>query len=313
MRATLFLTTTLLALLPWIAGCQAPHPASGPSEPAHQAPVIQIQPGEGRRVLVMSPHADDATLFIGGTVAAWSEQGWEVIVVRVTDDRWDSVDVSEEDTIARSHAEFEQAMRILGVAQTQHINLPTDVLGDISRVALREKIIRLVRTYRPYALVSVDPHSGTGEDNLDHLVVGQASAEAVWTSQFDKHHPEHFAEGLTVHGVVEQWYYGRPPGEITDVVDISATLSRKVEAAMAHETPLRNIVHQLRLQARTAGYRVAALDEARTGDLQPLVGGLVADQARALGQEYGVEAAEVFRVVRYGGMMDWLRANGEPL
>ncbi|MGE0624830.1 MAG: PIG-L deacetylase family protein [Pseudomonadales bacterium] len=289
---------------------------SGAPETPPQAtsPVVSpIERGDGRRILLISPHADDLTLFIGGTVAAWADAGWQLIAVRVTDDRWDSVNLSEAETIERSYAEFERAMAALGVAETVHLNFPTDVLGDTSRVALRAHFIRLVRQYRPYALVSVDPHSGTGEDNLDHLVVGQAVAEAVWTAQFDKHHPEHLADGLAPHGVVEQWYYGRPPGEITDVVDVSATLDRKTAAALAHETPLRNIVHQLRLQARTAGYRVPALDEAADGDLAPLVESLVAERSRELGRRFGVGAAEVFRVVRFGGSLEWLEANGVPL
>lgn len=290
------------------AGCQPSAP--GEDHRADAPRVIRIEPGHGRGVLVISPHADDATLFIGGTVAAWADAGWHVVVARITDDRWDSAGLSEAETIRRSAEEFERAMAILGVAETVHLDYPTDVLGDTSRVALREKLIRLLRFHRPYALASVDPHSGTGEDNLDHVVVGQAVAEAVWTSQFDKHHPEHFDGGLAPHAVVEQWYYGRPPGSITTIVDVSQTLDRKVAAALAHETPLLNIVHQLRLQARTAGYRVPALEQA-DGDLAPLVAGLVADRARELGSRYGVGAAEAFRLE--SGNLEWIRANGVPL
>ena len=292
----------------WLAACHGP--ATGSTD---QPAVTRIGPGEGRVVLVISPHADDATLFIGGTVAAWAEAGWRVVVIRVTDDRWDSVALTEAETIRRSHQEFEHAMQILGASATEHLGYQTDVLGDVSRVELRGRLIRLIRLHRPYALVSVDPHAGTGEDNLDHFVVGQAAAEAVWTAQFDKHHAEDLAAGLEPHGVVEQWYYGRPPGEVTDIVDISTTLARKVDAALAHDTPLRNIVHQLQLQARTAGYRVPALDEATSGSLRPLIESMIAEPARALGREYGIGAAEAFRVERFGGMMDWLKANGVPL
>jgi LmbE family N-acetylglucosaminyl deacetylase len=278
-----------------------------------QPQIVDIEPGNGRTILVISPHADDATLFIGGTIAAWSDAGWNVIVVRVTDDRWDSVGLSEAQTIANSAAEFRQAMEILGVAQVVDLGLQTDVLADTSRIALREKIIRLIRTFKPYATVTIDPYSGVGEDNQDHVVVAEATAEAVWTAQFDKHHPEHLEEGLDVHGVVEQWFFGRPVRKVTDIVDITGTLDRKLLAALAHDTPLRNIVTQLRLQARTAGYRVAALEEAQTGDLTLVVEGFVGEPARSLGAQYDLGAAEAFRVERFGGLMDWLRANGEPL
>ncbi len=162
------------------------------------APVVvsELDPGEGRVVLVVTAHADDAALFIGGTVAAWSAAGWRVVLVRVTDDRWDSVGLDEATTIARSAAELRTAASLLGVDEVVDLGWPTDTLGDASEVALREQVVRLVRTHRPHTIVTHDPHSGVGEDNLDHLVVGAAVAEAVWCSQFDLHHPDHLAEGL---------------------------------------------------------------------------------------------------------------------
>jgi LmbE family N-acetylglucosaminyl deacetylase len=64
------------------------------------ASICEITPGAGRVVLVVVAHADDMALFLGGTVARWCDAGWRVVLVRVTDDRWDSVALSEADTIA---------------------------------------------------------------------------------------------------------------------------------------------------------------------------------------------------------------------
>ena len=65
-----------------------------------------IESGNQRVVLLIVAHADDVALFLGGTVAAWAAAGWRVVVVRVTDDRWDSVGLSEADTIVANTAEF---------------------------------------------------------------------------------------------------------------------------------------------------------------------------------------------------------------
>jgi LmbE family N-acetylglucosaminyl deacetylase len=54
-----------------------------------------IGPGGGRALLLVVAHADDPALFLGGTLALWSRAGWRVIVVRVTDDRRDSVGLDE--------------------------------------------------------------------------------------------------------------------------------------------------------------------------------------------------------------------------
>ncbi len=44
-----------------------------------------------KTAMVISPHADDAAAFCGGTLAKLALDGWNVVLVRVTDDRKDSV------------------------------------------------------------------------------------------------------------------------------------------------------------------------------------------------------------------------------
>ena len=39
-----------------------------------------------RTVLVICPHADDAVAFCGGQVMRFAEEGWRVVLVRVTND-----------------------------------------------------------------------------------------------------------------------------------------------------------------------------------------------------------------------------------
>jgi LmbE family N-acetylglucosaminyl deacetylase len=271
----------------------------------------EIVPGNGRTILVVIAHADDLTLFIGGTVARWTDAGWRVVVVRVTDDRWDSLALSEEETIAANAAELRQAARILGVVDIVELGYATDRLGDVSEVALREQIIRQVRVHRPYALVTFDPYSLYGEDNLDHKVVAAATDEAFWTSQFDKHHPEHLLEGLRPHGCFERWYFGRPAGDVTDVVDIASTLDRKVEAACAHRTMMTNFANQLVLQADTGGWDLPmARDVTRGGDLRQFLEPLLRAGATRAGERHGGAAVEEFRVVRFGGLQALLEGNG---
>lgn len=273
------------------------------------------EPGGGRVVLVVSPHADDVALFIGGTVALWAAAGWRVVVVRVTDDRWDSVGVDEPETIRRHALEVRRAASALGVAEVVDLGWPTDTLADVSHNALRENFIRQIRTHKPFALVTFDQYSMYGEDNQDHKVVAAAVDEAFWTSQFDKHHPEHIAAGLLPHGVFERWYFGRRLTEVTHIVDISAVIATKIEAALCHETPLRNFVNQLRLQASTGGWRVPALDaiqaEEGTETLRAVMQTFLAASSEKVGRPHGLAAAEEFRVVRFGGMEALLDMMGE--
>lgn len=276
--------------------------------------VHTIEPGEGRAVLLVIAHADDMTLFLGGTVAAWGAAGWRVVVVRATDDRWDSVGLSEGEAVRANHDEFREAADILGVTEIVELHHHTDTLADLSEVALREQIIRQIRTHRPYALVTFDPYAAFGEDNQDHVKVAAAADEAFWTSQFDLHHPEHLAEGLEVHGCFERWYFGRDVQRVTDVIDIGQHLEAKINAACAHRTMMLNYFNQLRLQARTGGWRIDAVEEAlASGDPAPLMRQLVRAGSERVGAEHGVSAAELFRVVRLNGLTTLLDRIGTRL
>lgn len=248
-------------------------------------------------------HADDPTLFCGGTIRAMAEAGVRVVLLRVTDDRFDSVGLGVEETIRRNTEEFHRAAELLGASQVFELGLQTDVLGDASEVALRERFIFHVRRLRPYAVMSYDPYGAFHEDNQDHIKVAAAVDETYWTAQFDKHHPEHFAEGLAPHGVYERWYFARRLVEVTTPIDISPTIGAKIEAVLAHETMMRNLTHQLRLQADTGGRRVGEIERAADGgDLRPLVDRLVRAGASATGARHGLTYAEEFRVVRFGGL-----------
>ncbi len=266
-----------------------------------------------RTVLVICPHADDAAAFCGGQVIRFADEGWHVVMVRVTNDETDSVGLSREETIRLNTEQMHDAARIMGVAEIVELGYVTDCLGDVSRVALREKFIRLFRQHRPYAVMSFDPYAQY-EPNLDHVVVAQAVEEAYWTATFDKHHPEHLAEGLHPHSVCERWYFARRLPEVTCAVDISAQLERKIEALCAHVEMMRNTLNQLRLQLRTWGRRIPALDEAiESGDLRPVLDPWVRERAQACGQQYGLPYAEVYRVDRFGAMEAFAQQQSVPL
>lgn len=263
-------------------------------------------------VLVICPHADDGALFCGGLIAKFRQSGWRIVLVRVTDDRTDTIGLSVEESIAVNRREFEEAARIFQ-AEIVELGYVTDCLGDVSRVELRERIIRLFRQYRPYAVVSFDPYA-IYEPNLDHVVVSQAVEEAYWTATFDKHHPEHLEQGLRPHSVVERWYYARQLPSINCVVDIADTLEVKIAAAAANVEMIRNTLNQTRLQLAAAGRFVPALNEAiDSGNVLPYLRMWLERRARQWGSRYGLEFAEVYRVDRFGTWEDYFQDVSKPL
>jgi len=269
-----------------------------------------------RTALVISPHADDAAVFCGGTMARFAADGWRVVLARVTDDRFDSVGLSVDETVRRNALELRQSAEILGVAEVVDLGFETDRLADTPETALRERIVHLIRKHRPHTVFSFDP-TDVHEDNLDHVRVAQATAEAFWVSSFDKHHPEHFLEGLEPFTPAERWFFSRSSQGANFVMDITEHLPRKIGAVMAHRTMMENVLKQYRLQLQTAGRRVAMIDRALdTGEIRPLVEMFVGGTAQGVGQTAGYPEGrfgEAFRRERFGDLDALFEAAGEDL
>lgn len=266
--------------------------------------------------MVISPHADDAAAFCGATLAKFAAQGWRVVLVRVTDDSKDSYGLSVDETIRANTAQLQEVGEILGIAEIVELGYQTDCLGDASRVELRERFVYLFRKYRPYAVFSFDP-DGLYENNLDHIVVAQAVDEAFWVACFDKHHPEHFEEGLTPFSVCERWYFARQLPEANHAEDITTYLGAKVDALCAHRTMMTHIFHQYRMQLDTWGRRVPWLDESiESGNLRPLIALAMQEQANGVATEFNLgegHMGEAFRLVRFGDLEGMFQALSEPI
>lgn len=254
--------------------------------------------------LIVSPHADDAAAFCGGTIAKWVAAGWNMVLVRVTDDATDSVGLAREETVARNAAELRDAAGILGIAQIEELGFPTDHLADLQFTQLRERMVYLLRKHRPYAVFSFDP-DGRYEGNQDHVMTAKAVEEAYWVSCYDLHHPEHLAEGLTPFTPCERWYFARNLPEVTCAEDITDHLGAKIDALCVHRTQMAAVANLSRLQVQTWGRRSPLLDAAVTGDVRPVVEAAVSGGAHAAAEAAGLgadRAAELFRVVRFGDL-----------
>jgi LmbE family N-acetylglucosaminyl deacetylase len=266
--------------------------------------------------MVISPHADDAAAFCGATLAKFADQGWNVVLVRVTDDRKDSVGLSIEETIQKNTQGLHQAARILGAREVVELGFETDMLADIPLGKLRERIVYLFRKYKPYAVFSFDPF-GLYENNQDHVRVAQAVDEAFWVSCFDKHYPEHFKEGLEPFSVCERWYFARQLPKVTHYEEVAGTIEKKISALCAHREMMRNTINQYRLQLQAWGKRVPWLEVSMEGDLRPLVAMFIQEQAKALAAEAGwdteVRLAEAFRMERFGDLEPLFQMMAEPL
>jgi len=266
--------------------------------------------------MVISPHADDAAVFCGATLAKIANQGWKIVLVRVTDDSKDSFGLSVEETIQVNTVQLHEAAAILGITEIVELGYETDCLGDVSRVDLRERFVYLFRKYKPYTVFTFDP-DGLYENNLDHVVVAEAVDEAFWVSCFDKHHPEHFEEGLEPFSVCERWYFARRLPEATHAEDVTRFMGAKVDALCAHKIMMKHIFYQYRMQLETWGRRIPWLDDSiNQGDLRPLLALAMQEQANAVAKEFSLgegRMGEAFRLVRFGDLEEMFQALSEPI
>ncbi len=246
------------------------------------------------RALAVTPHADDITLFAGGTLIRWIDQGCTVVVVRVTQDEKDSFEHSVEDTILRNHEEFLVAMALLGVSTTVTLGYRDCELMDVCYGELREKLIRAIRTFRPVIVLSFDP-AFLEDENPDHRVVAVATADAAWASAYPTFHPDHRDYGLEPHTVQGCYYFTREFVRGETVVDIEPVLDRKVRAVVAHRTMMRSMLLDHKARMRRCGFRAPGLEAMSLDDYDAYWNGLVRAAAALAGGPKGLRAAECFR------------------
>lgn len=237
-----------------------------------------------KRALVVVAHPDDAEFGSGGTVAAWTRDGWEVHFLIVTDASGGgadhATDVGPEARAKISAIRKEEqraACKVLGVASVTFLDYPDGVVQPT--LELRRDIVRQLRTLRPSRIVIPspdrrwEPNYAIGRHHADHLAVGNAAMAAVYpASQNAWDFPELLEEGLLPHKVREVWVVGAPFNN--HWVDISGTIDVKIDALREHQSQLG-----------------AHFDRVEEG---------VRRWLGEAGQKYGVSAVEEFHLAKNG-------------
>ena len=254
-----------------------------------------------KTVLAIGTHADDLSIWSGGTLKKLSSEGNKLICVRITDDFWDCVGITAEKAIKRNRKEVDRSYKRLGADEIVHLDYPTDTLVGVDYMELRKKLIYLIRKYKPDIVVSFDLN-GTDEENMDHIITAQAVNEACWQSSVDLCYPEHFDEGLTIHAVGERYLFARNPTVLNFHVDITDYIEDKIQAICEHKTVLKNFFHQYKLSARANRLYVELLEEEVPNAIR--VNLFVKMLWGEIGKKYGVKFAEEYNRVGAGILED---------
>jgi LmbE family N-acetylglucosaminyl deacetylase len=210
------------------------------------------------RALAIYAHPDDADVSAGGTLATWAASGAHVEVVVCAAGDKGAADPSTDASalVARRADEVERAVRALGLAGVHQLGWPDGSLANGD--ALRELIVRVIRSAAPDTVVCPDPTAfvfgGTYVNHRDHREVGWAALDA---SAHEAGNGLYFPDAGAPHRVREVWLSGTL--EPDTWVDIEAALERKAQALACHESQLGDAGEWLRSaveqRARDAGAR----------------------------------------------------------
>lgn len=231
-------------------------------------------PQEQRRVLLVAAHPDDPEFSSGGTVARWVRAGIDVVFVVATsgDKGTPDRDMTNERLSNLREDEQRAAAARLGVNTVEFLRFGDGELTP--SLELRGAVTRMIRKYRPYAVMTHDPtvlfHGNEFVNHPDHRAIGQATVDAIYPTARDPlQFPQHIREeGLEPHKVKEIYLWGAE--QPTVVIDISDTIEDKIAALKLHVTQV--------------GEAVELADRIKT-------------RSAAIGEPYGIKYAEAFRRV----------------
>lgn len=192
------------------------------------------------RAMFIYAHPDDIEFGVAGTAAKWIKAGSEIIYVLLTDgnvgSHKDGISLDELAHIRRK--EQTAAADVVG-AKCVFLGHDDGLLQPT--LEIRKELVRLIRKYRPVAVVCGDPTlffpSDTYINHPDHRAAAQLALDAVFpASEMAMLYPDLADEGLTGHKV--NYVYVNWGQDNNVFIDISDTIDQKVEALRQHKSQL---------------------------------------------------------------------------
>lgn len=277
---------------------------------------LQGKPHQGKMLAAIQPHCDDIPLFAGGTVLKLIDEGYQGILITVSNDSMAGTGSSIGDIVLKNENDTREVARRLGLQEAIFLNYPNHNLDAWPLVELRARLVFLFRAYKIDTVLVYDP-SALYERNPDHYVTARAVESAAWVARSSWDYPEHFKVGLTPHGPQEKYYFGRGPQLVNRVVDISDFIDQKVKANVANVTqgPAGNLGAELRRQLAQQGRRLPLLgnddDTANAAYTKQFALG----RDRLRGEKYGLAHAEYFHYIPpdESDVEEYVRANAVAL
>ena len=118
---------------------------------------------KSKRILVVAPHPDDETLALGGTIAKFSELGYEIHVLVVSGNL---PPLYKREDFEKTVTEAKQAFDILGVSHSKFLEIPATMINDFPVHELNSMILQSVNDLNPHIVFCPYP-----DRHVDHRLV----------------------------------------------------------------------------------------------------------------------------------------------
>src|SRR5687767_8216938 len=296
------------------AGAAVPQTADArPAQTFREGEIVIERPAAGRpydgKVLAaIQPHSDDIPLFAGGTVAKLVSEGYTGCLIRMTNDEKAGRGATTGEVVLNNERDNDAVAKALGLTRVFNLNYRNHRMDNESRQEIRGRLIHLFRLLQIDTVICYDPW-GHYEENPDHYVTAQVVESACWMAGSSRDYVEQLEAGLKPHGVREKYYFARGPQLVNRIVDIGASIDRKVESNRVNVTQGPAGENGARLRARLASekQRLPILgNDDETANRQYIkhivldfdsIGLRGVPSDRELGRRYGVEWAEAFHYI----------------
>ncbi len=211
--------------------------SSAPGEPQ----ALHVERPE--RLMVIVAHPDDADFGPAGTVASWIASGSAAHLVCCTSGDAGADDPRTDPLVLARLREAEQraAAAHIGYEAVTFLHRPDGALAN--DLALREQLVRLLRTFRPDAVLTMDPtvliHADGFIQHTDHRAAGVAAVDAVYPAARNAMAFPNLMidEGLEPHSVKRLYLFFTDQANAW--VDVSDTLEVKLAALREHASQIR--------------------------------------------------------------------------
>jgi len=195
------------------------------------------------RVLVIAAHPDDADFGVAATMAKWIAAGSVGRLVCCTsgDAGADDATIDPLELAQTREREQRAAAQVVGYQDVDYLHRPDGAL--VNDLALREQLVRIIRQFKPDAVLSMDPtvviHERGFIQHTDHREAAMAAIDAVYPASRNAMAFPHLVndEGLEPHSVnkVYLFFTDKPNAW----VDVSDTIETKIAALREHVSQLR--------------------------------------------------------------------------